>query len=741
MLRTALLSGLAGLVIAIDWLRLEEPRHEASRLAALVAVAIVPALLPRGRLRAAGTVVAAVGGLGIAFSVSPRALWPDGAGFFGPVASRFADGFADFYEFRLPIDPGAHEHMHMVLLAAAFVFALAVALGVAARRVLLAVVVFLVGAGWPATLLAGGDELGRGLLILVAALALMAGLSNRAVRFALPAAVAVVLGSLALSSSPAVAKSAFLDWQSWNPYRHADKPVSVEFVWNSRYDGIRFPRKATTVFTVDAPATIGTYWRATVLDSFAGDRWVERLWRESVVQRRELEAPGARNLAHAVRQDVTIEGLRDKHLVAGSIPIAYSSSEPAAYAGQSVALAPRGLHRGERYVALSFVPDPKPEALVHSRPVYPAVLTRPGRELEIAPRVNSPPFGTPGRDERLAHALTGRLAPYVQLLHRARAVAGATRSPYAATVALERWLRTTGGFIYSTQPPGTPGVPPLVGFVLETKSGYCQHFAGGMALMLRLLGIPARVAAGFVTGRHAGGTWTVTDHDAHTWVEAWFRGYGWLPFDPTPGRGRLAASYSAASRSFDAVAEAKLLSGLVRGGEVFGGGKKGSAVEKRGPSLLIGAESARRKGQAAPEGPQRHSLVGFLTLLALGLVGAIAVAKLLRRRLRYLTRDPRRIASACGRELSDFLLDQRVPLQPASTFRELSAALSERFGVDARTFADSAEAARFGHDTTAPEAARRARHELRDLKARLRRRLLARQRARGLVSLRSLGFS
>jgi hypothetical protein len=52
--------------------------------------------------------------------------------------------------------------------------------------------------------------------------------------------------------------------------------------------------------------------------------------------------------------------------------------------------------------------------------------------------------------------------------------------------------------------------------------------------MLRWLGIPARVAAGFTSGKFKDGTWTVTDHDAHAWVEAWFPGHGWLIFDPTP---------------------------------------------------------------------------------------------------------------------------------------------------------------------------------------------------------------
>ena len=60
--------------------------------------------------------------------------------------------------------------------------------------------------------------------------------------------------------------------------------------------------------------------------------------------------------------------------------------------------------------------------------------------------------------------------------------------------------------------------------------------------MLRYLGIPSRVAAGFTSGRYDGKSreWTVTDRDAHTWVEVWFRGWGWLPFDPTPSRSGLA---------------------------------------------------------------------------------------------------------------------------------------------------------------------------------------------------------
>ena len=76
-----------------------------------------------------------------------------------------------------------------------------------------------------------------------------------------------------------------------------------------------------------------------------------------------------------------------------------------------------------------------------------------------------------------------------------------------------------------------------------------------MALMLRMLGIPSRVAVGFTSGKWDGKQWVVSDVNAHAWVEAWFDGYGWLPFDPTPGRGSFSASYTLASDSADTVRE------------------------------------------------------------------------------------------------------------------------------------------------------------------------------------------
>ena len=742
MLRTGVLSLLAGGVIAADWLRLERPPHATGRALLLLALAVVPALVRPLWARVGSFAVAGVGAVALAFSDPLRRLVSAPGTFFESFGSRFAGGVADFYAFRLPIDPTAHARMHMLLLFAVFAFTGLVAAAVAARRAVPAVLAVLVAAGWPSTLLAGGHAFGRGVFILATALVLLAGLTDRPRASLVPAIAITVLVALALSASGAVAKPALLHWQGWNPYAHHAKPVSVSFVWDATYTGISFPKKRTTVLTVTAPENIGTYWRATVLDGFAGDRWVEHLWRETSRERRGLYPPAARNPANAVAQQVTVDGLRDDHLVGASIPVAYNINEPASNRGQSVVIANGGLHPGERYLVRSYTPHPTPRQLLRSRPLYPRVLTSSGHDLELAPGVDAPPFGAPDRDRLLAQRLVDGLSPYRALLTRARQIVGTTQSPYAAVVALERWFRATGGFTYSEQPPLAPGLPPLVGFVMQTKTGYCQHFAGAMALMARLLGIPARVAAGFVSGHYANGAWTITDHDAHTWVEVWFPGYGWLPFDPTPGRGHLSAPYSAASTRFDPVAEAKLLARVVRGGAVFGAGavRAQALAEKNGHSTSRGRTGGARRLRPLPAGHPRHSLLLFLALLVLASIGSIASFKIGRRRLRFLTRDPRRLATACTRDLSDFLVDQRLNVA-GSTIRELGSALEQELAVRAGEFVGAVERARFGPPAPARAAAIAARRELRELKGHVRRRLGTLDRVRGFVSLRSLGVS
>src|SRR5689334_4965387 len=282
MLRTPAVSGVAALVIAVDWLRFEDPRSGGGKPFALAVLAIAPTLVRPWWARLVAVIASVYFGVCVAFSVGPLHVYEAGG--------RFARGFLDFYDFRLPFDPQQNVRMHQVILFAIFAFVLAVALAVAARRAVVGVIAFLVGAGWPATLLAGGNEIGRGVVILAVALLILAGLTARPSRLALGAGAVVVVGAFALSSSPAVAKDAFLDWQHWDFYTRPQKPVSVRYVWDARYNGVRFPKKVTTVLSIQAPRQ-PMYWRATVLDEFDGTRWREHLWGDtpSVLWPRDAE--------------------------------------------------------------------------------------------------------------------------------------------------------------------------------------------------------------------------------------------------------------------------------------------------------------------------------------------------------------------------------------------------------------------------------------------------------------------
>ena len=116
----------------------------------------------------------------------------------------------------------------------------------------------------------------------------------------------------------------------------------------------------------------------------------------------------------------------------------------------------------------------------------------------------------------------------------ARRLARGAHTEWEIVTRVERYLLDGGRFRYTTQ-VAEPGPQPLVDFLLRTHAGYCQHFAGAAALLLRLAGVPARVVTGFATGRQVGpDRYLVRDLDAHQWIEVYFEGYGWVPFNPTP---------------------------------------------------------------------------------------------------------------------------------------------------------------------------------------------------------------
>ena len=315
----------------------------------------------------------------IAFRIPPYAILPfEHRHFFGPLASRLRDGVLEFYDVSVPFPVGEHPRMNEAVLVAVFVFALAVALAIAARRPLIASVALLTGSVWPATLV-GGDDLARGALTLAAVLSLFAFGGRRPTRAVQPAivlAALLVATAVGASTSVAVAKPEFLSWKSWDFYDKPADPVGVAYVWNANYGALKWPDKETTVLKVRGPRR-NLYWRATALDFFAEDRWVEgqqtvRNISDRPVDLTRLGDPllprRAYDRSRWIRSEVEVAALRDRHLVGPSMPVAYDPNGAGTLLLTDTGMAALSdyVPRGAKYVVWSYAPQPKPEQLARA---------------------------------------------------------------------------------------------------------------------------------------------------------------------------------------------------------------------------------------------------------------------------------------------------------------------------------------------------------------------------------------
>jgi transglutaminase-like putative cysteine protease len=149
----------------------------------------------------------------------------------------------------------------------------------------------------------------------------------------------------------------------------------------------------------------------------------------------------------------------------------------------------------------------------------------------------------PDEDElRLApNTVPGGMAEYLKLppldiriAKLAEEITASAPSNYEKAAAVERYLRTRFG--YTLELPRYVPEDPLADFLFARKKGHCEYFASSMAVMLRSLHIPSRLVTGFRTGEFNDltGQYVVRASNAHSWVEAYFPGSGWVSFDPTP---------------------------------------------------------------------------------------------------------------------------------------------------------------------------------------------------------------
>jgi transglutaminase-like putative cysteine protease len=127
------------------------------------------------------------------------------------------------------------------------------------------------------------------------------------------------------------------------------------------------------------------------------------------------------------------------------------------------------------------------------------------------------------------------------LLKLALKLTNGSTTEYDKVTAIQNWLRGGGGFTYYTYAPQIENVTNLLNYLTKTKTGDCIQSAYAMTVLLRMIGIPARMAVGFTQGKETTANhYTVKTSDAHAWPEVYFSGYGWLAFAPTPGGGGTA---------------------------------------------------------------------------------------------------------------------------------------------------------------------------------------------------------
>ncbi len=314
-----------------------------------------------------------------------------------------------------------------------------------------------------------------------------------------------------------------------------------------------------------------------------------------------------------------------------------------------------------------------------------------------------PPFA-------LAYLQLPRLDPRIPQL--AAQVSGSASNNYDKAVALERYLKTHYG--YTLQLPRSPVADPLANFLFERKQGHCEYFASSMAVMLRTLRIPSRVVNGFVSGEFNDLTnnYVVRAKDAHAWVEAYFPGYGWVTFDPTPGGGvgspqgwGRAMLYLDAAASFwrewvisyDSSHQYVLSHSVLSGTRSFWERARLWA-RLRYAGLLNWA----RKGQAGVEhAPGRWFAVGAgvaLLWLALANVGRLARMIRVRRLQAHPESAPDEAAAMWYERMARHLARRGVRKDSTQTAQEFVRIIEDqRLRARVGRFTDAYESARFGN--------------------------------------------
>jgi transglutaminase-like putative cysteine protease len=387
--------------------------------------------------------------------------------------------------------------------------------------------------------------------------------------------VAALIG-LALAGALPLASAAdrgepWFDYQAFAEGLGPKDPI--RFDWgHGDYGPITWGRSGAEVVRVKARRP--SYWKVRTLDEFDGNGWSTGGYdRASEDPTLDLPPDWRGQTRFQDRIQVSVQRMRGTDVVGAGTTVAIEDEsrriEPGVSPGQWQSVGE--LRTGDSYAARVYVPKPTTDQLaavqpspvtehsedldvrVHLRDLSPAEVDAlppdvPRSSIDGSPpegaEIEFPPFGLEGGEPRADYRTYGlegdgntalRISDLSRTYSLAQRLKSGAATPYEFALAINDYLRE--GFSYTEKPPAAAlGVEPIEAFLLDTKAGYCQHFSAGMALLLRMGGVPARVATGFSPGGYSKRkqAWIVRDTDAHSWVEAWFDDYGWITMDPTP---------------------------------------------------------------------------------------------------------------------------------------------------------------------------------------------------------------
>jgi transglutaminase-like putative cysteine protease len=543
--------------------------------------------------------------------------------------------------------------------------------------------------------------------------------------------VAALLGVALAGALPLAAVAdrgePWFDYKAFAEGLGPDDPV--RFSWSQNYGPIDWPRDGNEVMRVtsDEPH----YWKAANLSTFDGTSWiVQEPDRRGADYEDELREDWRNKPGWQDRIEVSIRRMRTRDVMApGTIMEIENETRPLHPSGVPGRwTATSELRRGDSYTAEVY--DPEPTAGEVRQADQTGYRVERSDQLEITvpflprrhPTVREVGGVTGGRvDSAVVHfrpfgdddvgyvtypqvrrtrydaiESTFRGSPYRRTWELAKQFRAEAETPFEYILAVNDYLQG-GDFGYSERPqPPAAGRAPLDAFLIDSKEGYCQHFAGAMALLLRMGGIPARVATGFSPGGFSKrrDAWIVRDTDAHAWVEAWYDELGWVTYDPTPdstpARSQIAALEGAPPPIPASPGEA----------DAAGGGADGQQPGSLRPNLLF---DPLRGAGGAPEEEDAGVPWWQWALIGLAVLGALlALVAWLRARARRgaISSLDRAVA-----ELEAALRRAGRPLPTGTTLRQLELRLGAP--PEATAYLRALSASRYGPASTPPTLAQR----------------------------------